>query len=105
MTVISDAVPDQIVVDAARRPSPPTTIPTAATAPILGLARRRLHTINEEHGYVDVSGLDERPAVGEHLQIIPNHACGCVNLHDGLLGVRDGVVDHVIRVAARGLVR
>jgi len=39
------------------------------------------------------------------LQIIPNHACGCMNLHDGVLAVRDGIVDHVIRVAARGLVR
>ena len=61
--------------------------------------------VNEEHGYVDVSAIDDRPRVGEHLQIVPNHACGCVNLHDGLLAVRDGVVDHVIRVAGRGLVR
>jgi len=28
-----------------------------------------------------------------------------VNLHDGLLGARNGVVERVIRVAARGLVR
>ena len=61
--------------------------------------------MNEEHGYVDVSALDERPAVGEHLQIVPNHACGCMNLHDGVLAVRDGVVDHVIRVSGRGLIR
>jgi D-serine deaminase-like pyridoxal phosphate-dependent protein len=52
-----------------------------------------------------VSALPNPPAIGEHLQIVPNHACGCVNLHDGLLAVRDGVVDHVIEVAARGLVR
>ena len=54
---------------------------------------------------MDVIALAERPAVGDRLRVIPNHACGCVNLHDGLLAVRDGVVDHVIRVAARGLVR
>ena len=36
---------------------------------------------------------------------VPNHACGCVNLHDGLLAVRDGVVERVITVNARGLVR
>jgi hypothetical protein len=28
-----------------------------------------------------------------------------MNLHDGVLAVRDGIVDHVIIVAARGLVR
>jgi D-serine deaminase-like pyridoxal phosphate-dependent protein len=64
-----------------------------------------LRAINEEHGYVMVAGLHDPPAVGERLQVIPNHACGCVNLHDGLLGVRDGVVERVIRVSARGLVR
>ena len=44
-------------------------------------------------------------AVGDHLQIVPNHACGCMNLHDGALAVRAGVVDHVIRITGRGLVR
>ena len=28
--------------------------------------------------------------LGDQLQIIPNHACGCVHLHDGVLAVRDG---------------
>ena len=45
------------------------------------------------------------PALGDRLQMIPNHACGCMNLHDGLLGVREGVVERVVLVAARGLVR
>jgi D-serine deaminase-like pyridoxal phosphate-dependent protein len=71
----------------------------------VGWPGANLHTINEEHGYVDVSGLGDRPVVGDVVGVIPNHACGCVNLHDGLLAVRDGVVDHVILVAARGLVR
>jgi D-serine deaminase-like pyridoxal phosphate-dependent protein len=72
---------------------------------IVGWPGADLYTINEEHGYVDVSKLEERPQLGQHLRVIPNHACGCVNLHDGLLGVRDGVVDRVIRVTGRGLVR
>jgi D-serine deaminase-like pyridoxal phosphate-dependent protein len=71
----------------------------------LGWPGANFAQLNEEHGYIDVQALDDRPAVGEHLQIVPNHACGCMNLHDGVLAVRDGVVDHVISVAARGLVR
>ena len=71
----------------------------------MGLPGADLHTINEEHGYVDVAGVANFPRVGDRLQVIPNHACGCVNLHEGLLAVRDGVVDHVIHVSARGLVR
>jgi D-serine deaminase-like pyridoxal phosphate-dependent protein len=72
---------------------------------VLNLPGADFTHINEEHGYIDVSTLEERPAVGQRLQIVPNHVCGCMNLHDGVLAVRDGVVDHVIRVAARGLIR
>jgi D-serine deaminase-like pyridoxal phosphate-dependent protein len=54
---------------------------------------------------VDVSSLQEHPQLGARLRIVPNHACGCVKLHDGLLAVRNGIVDHVIDVSARGLVR
>lgn len=105
VTVISDAVPGQIVVDAGSKTFTSDDHPDGGHGSILGWPEASLYRINEEHGYVDVSSLDDRPRLGDHLQIVPNHACGCVNLHDGLLAVRDGVVDHVIEVAARGLVR
>jgi D-serine deaminase-like pyridoxal phosphate-dependent protein len=105
VTVISDAVPGQIIVDAGSKTFTEDGHPDGGHGAVKGWSAIGFPQINEEHGYLDVSSLDERPAVGQHLQIIPNHACGCVNLHDGLLAVRDGVVDHVILVAARGLVR
>ena len=105
VTVISDAVAGQIVIDAGSKTLTSDGHPDGGHGTIIGYPGADLHTINEEHGYLGVAGLDERPALGEHLQVIPNHACGCVNLHDGLLAVRDGVVDHVIEVSARGLVR
>jgi D-serine deaminase-like pyridoxal phosphate-dependent protein len=105
VTVVSDAVQGQIVIDAGSKTLTSDTHPDGGHGAIVGRPEARLHTINEEHGYVDVTGLQNRPAVGDHLQLIPNHACGCVNLHDGLLGVRDGIVERIIRVSARGLVR
>ena len=105
VTVISDAVPDQVVVDAGSKTFTSDDHPDGGHGTVVGWPGADFAHINEEHGYIDVSALGDRPAVGEHLQIIPNHACGCMNLHDGVLAVRDGVVDHVIRVAARGLVR
>ena len=105
VTVVSDAVPGQIVIDAGSKTFTSDTHPDDGHGAIVGWPDANLHTINEEHGYVDVSRMQDRPAVGDHLRVIPNHACGCVNLHDGLLGVRDGVVERVVRVAARGLVR
>ena len=105
VTVISDAVADQVVVDAGSKTFTSDDHPDGGHGTVIGRPAALLAHLNEEHGYVDVSTLDDRPAVGEHLQIIPNHACGCMNLHDGVLAARDGVVDHVIRVAGRGLVR
>jgi D-serine deaminase-like pyridoxal phosphate-dependent protein len=105
VTVISDAVPNQIIVDAGSKTFTSDDHPDGGHGSVIGWPEADFAHINEEHGYIDVSALDERPVVGQHLQIIPNHACGCMNLHDGVLAVRDGVVDHVIRVAGRGLIR
>ncbi len=105
VTVISDAVPDQIVVDAGSKTLTSDSHDDGGHGVIVGWPDAHLKDINEEHGYVDVAALTERPAVGDHLQIIPNHACGCVNLQDAMLGVRNGVVEQVLQVAARGLIR
>jgi D-serine deaminase-like pyridoxal phosphate-dependent protein len=105
VTVISNAVPGQVVVDAGSKTLTSDDHPDGGHGSVLGFPGASLYRLNEEHGYVDVSSFTERPALGDHLQIVPNHACGCVNLHDGLLAVRNGIVDHVIVVAARGLIR
>jgi D-serine deaminase-like pyridoxal phosphate-dependent protein len=105
VSVISHAVPGQVVIDAGSKTFTSDDHPDGGHGAIIGWSDADLRMINEEHGYVDVSACEHAPAIGAHLQVIPNHACGCVNLHDGLLGVREGVVESVITVAARGLVR
>jgi D-serine deaminase-like pyridoxal phosphate-dependent protein len=105
VTVVSDAVPGQVVVDGGSKTFTSDPHPDRGHGSVIGAPAARFVRVDEEHGYVDVSSVAEPPPVGRHLQVVPNHACGCVNLHDGVLAVRDGVVDHVIRVSARGLVR
>lgn len=41
----------------------------------------------EEHGIVTIppESHDPRWAIGERVRIIPNHACGCANMHDTLV--------------------
>jgi D-serine deaminase-like pyridoxal phosphate-dependent protein len=72
---------------------------------VVGRPLLQLAHVNEEHGYIDVTHDADPPRIGDRLSVITTHACACINLHDGLLAVRDGVVDDVIPVAARGLVR
>jgi D-serine deaminase-like pyridoxal phosphate-dependent protein len=104
-TVVSDTLPGQIVVDAGSKTLTSDSHDDGDHGELVGQPGARLRTLNEEHGYVDVSGVEDPPAVGDRVRIVPNHACGCVNLHDGLLGLRAGVVETVIPVGARGLVR
>ena len=61
--------------------------------------------LSEEHGVVAVPQDAEFPDVGGIVEIIPNHVCPAVNLHDELF-ILDGddVVD-VWPIAARGRVR
>src|SRR4030095_4950774 len=65
-----------------------------------------IYKLNEEHGFVDVSRCDPRPEVGDLLTVVPNHACGTVNMHDEMVLHRDGgeVVD-TWQVGARGKIR
>ena len=64
VTVVSDSVPGQIVIDAGSKTLTSDTHPDGGHGAIVGHPGADLHTINEEHGYVDVSSLDERPALG-----------------------------------------
>src|SRR5207247_1852489 len=61
--------------------------------------------LSEEHGIVDLSPCRERPAVGDVVHVVPNHCCVVSNMVDELYGVRDGRVEAVWPVAARGTVR
>jgi D-serine deaminase-like pyridoxal phosphate-dependent protein len=65
----------------------------------------RLAAMSEEHGHLDLSQSDYRPKVGDRLTIIPNHVCTCVNMHNQIHYHRNGIVEGVWEVAARGRVR
>jgi D-serine deaminase-like pyridoxal phosphate-dependent protein len=65
----------------------------------------RIYALSEEHGHVDFSACSGRPEVGEVVTVIPNHACGCANMHDAVVVHRGGRVVGTWPVAARGKLR
>jgi D-serine deaminase-like pyridoxal phosphate-dependent protein len=71
---------------------------------ILEYPDARIYQLNEEHAYVDVSACEKRPAIGEHVHVIPVHTCVVTNLHDQIFGVWGDSVETVWPVAARGKV-
>ncbi|WP_167859147.1 alanine racemase [Paenibacillus cymbidii] len=57
--------------------------------------------LSEEHGNLTVPE-GTRFHIGDVVEIIPNHCCTVTNLHDRLIGVRDGRVERYIQVDGRG---
>lgn len=107
-TVVSTAVPGQAVTDAGSKALSREEI-RGAEAPGLGALLGRpevpVRTSSEEHGVLDLSASDWRPRVGERVQVVPNHVCVSVNLQERIWGVRDGRIERVWEVEARGRAR
>ena len=62
-------------------------------------------SLSEEHGVVDLAACRERPAVGDVVNVVPNHCCVVSNMVDEVYGVRNGKLETTWTVAARGAVR
>ena len=61
---------------------------------------------NDEHGIVRTRAPgDAHPALGSQLLLVPGHCDPTLNLHDQLVCVRDGRVESLWPIAARGLSR
>ncbi len=106
-TVVSTPAPGRFVVDAGAKSlseaAPPAGLDGYGEFP--GRPGLTIEALSEEHGHGLIDSGEEDLAVGDRLEIIPNHACTCVNLHDVLYGVRGGALVSVMEVVARGAVR
>jgi D-serine deaminase-like pyridoxal phosphate-dependent protein len=60
--------------------------------------------VTEEHGMARL-GDSASVEVGQKLRFMPYHVCTAVNLADQLVGVREGVVETVWPIRARGTTR
>lgn len=106
-TVVSNAVADQVVVDAGSKTMARDAClpqPAAGFGLVLEYPQARVKSLNEEHGVIDVSRCASRPRLGERISIIPNHICPAVNLSDTFwLRKLDGTLTK-LPVDARGMV-
>ena len=58
--------------------------------------------LSEEHGTILVSDENVSLKPSDKLEILPTHCCTTVNLHDRYYGIRNGIVESVWNIAARG---
>lgn len=100
-TVMSVPAPERVILDAGLKSTTAECGPPAVfDAPGLTYA-----AINDEHGVVRVAPGATAPALGDVLRLVPSHVDPTFNLHDGLVVVRDGVVQDIWEIAARGFSR
>jgi D-serine deaminase-like pyridoxal phosphate-dependent protein len=102
-TVVSRAGTDRGSWTPARRPSRPTRAAgSTGTGSSWSTRAPASRAFAEEHGFLDLSGCNDRPEVGDVVRIVPNHVCVVVNMVDRLVAVRGGEIVGEIEVAARG---
>jgi D-serine deaminase-like pyridoxal phosphate-dependent protein len=105
-TVVSRPASDRAIIDAGSKalaldPSPSHP----GHGYIVGHPAATIARLSEEHGVVLLPDDEPGFAVGDRVEIIPNHVCPAINLTDELTVVRDGHVVSTWPVAARGKVR
>jgi D-serine deaminase-like pyridoxal phosphate-dependent protein len=107
-TVISKPTADRVILDAGSK-TMSASVFQAPHGPSMGYIVQypdaRFYGASEEHGHVDVSACAKKPEIGERVEVLPVHPCPCVNEHNEMVAVRNGVVEAVWPIYARGKIR
>jgi D-serine deaminase-like pyridoxal phosphate-dependent protein len=102
-TVVSTPVPGRVIVDGGQKTF--VSFPRGPFGHCVEHPEIFFSGMSVEHGHLDTSASSHRFRVGERLSLIPHHQETTVNLHDEIVGVRNGRVEVVWPVAGRGKVR
>jgi D-serine deaminase-like pyridoxal phosphate-dependent protein len=102
-TVISAPTSERVIIDGGTK-----TFSSDMGYPmgyIVEYPEAQIYQMSEEHGFVDVTQCTQKPKIGERLTVIPNHACGTINMHNMLIGLRGENVEAEWEIAARGKIQ
>jgi len=107
-TVISTAVPNQCVVDAGNKTLTADRYfrdpMNGGFGTVINYPDAKVTRLSEEHGQIDLTHCEQRPLLGDRIQIVMNHVCPCVNLHNNAwLLHEDGQLEQ-LPIDARGLI-
>ena len=102
-TVVSDWVPDQVILDVGTKALGREGTPEIGYGGIAG-RKAVLAKLNEYHGFLAVPGGEPRPSVGTVVPVVPNHVCPVVASFEELVVTdSDGTMLERWPVDARGL--
>jgi D-serine deaminase-like pyridoxal phosphate-dependent protein len=100
-TVVSRPAPDRAIIDAGTKAfSSDLASQAEGWGVVLDHPEARITGLTEEHGIVEVP-VGSSIRIGSVLRVIPNHACGTLNMHDTVLVSEGGNIVDQWEVAAR----
>ena len=97
-TVVSRPSPNRVIVDTGLK----VLAKEFGIPQPVGVNGIEMTGLSEEHGTMQVSGESISLKPSDKLEILPTHCCTTVNLHDRYYGIRNGIVESVWDIAARG---
>ena len=97
-TVMSATVPTRAVLDAGLK-----SMTTESGLPwVAGQDGVRCRAVNDEHAILDITSDAATIRLGDKVRLVPAHVDPTFNLHDQLIVYRNGVVEAIWDIAARG---
>lgn len=103
VTVVSAPTSERVIVDGGSK-----TFSSDMGYPmgyIVEYPEAQIYQMSEEHGFVDITRCSRKPRIGDRLTVIPNHACGALNMHDTLFGLTGEMLEAQWEIVARGKIR
>ncbi len=105
-TVVSTAVPGQVVLDAGSKTLTSDRCgpaPDSGYGQLLEYPEAKISRLTEEHAQVDVNACPSAPQLGERVTIVPNHICVCNNLQSAAWWCEPNEQPRSLPIDARGL--
>ncbi len=99
-TVMSTPGSDRVVLDAGLKALSAECGPPG----VADLGSATVAGVSDEHTTLDLSGSNVRPALGDKIRLVPSHCDPTANLHDWYVCARNGRVEAVWPIVARGCV-
>ena len=104
-TVVSVPTGDRAMIDAGSKSLTSDLLGQEGYGEVRALSGARVYNMSEEHGFLDIAKINDKPKVGDLVRITPNHVCPVTNLFDKVVIVKGSEVLGAVRVDARGTVQ
>jgi D-serine deaminase-like pyridoxal phosphate-dependent protein len=101
-TVVSRPTADRAIIDAGTKTLTSDLLGLEGFGIVHDMNDAKIYAANEEHGFVDLTSVSQKPNIGDRIFVTPNHVCPVSNLFDEVVMIRGKHILGAVKVDARG---